>query len=94
VPDGVCDDEDAAAGIVALTVLEGGYLVETGKAAPEHTPDLAQLACTTSTSSPCSVTFVSTPGTRPWHPWDITGEGLVRVDDILAVVNHYFQDKP
>ncbi len=98
VPDGVCDDEDSAQGAITVTVASANYRVVETQAAPQHAAPPGKQTCD-ATVTRCSVTFINTPNTRPWHPWDITGvgglpDGLVRIDDILAVVTHYFQDKP
>jgi hypothetical protein len=96
-PDGVCNDDDPALGSVRVLLTGGDYRIIESQAAPEHTADPSKAVCASAAVGAietCELTFVNTPGTRPWHPWDITGEGQVRVDDILAVVNHYFDDKP
>ncbi len=99
VPDGICNDEDSAQGAIKVMVAAGGYRVVESKAAPQHTADASKPVCD-ATLTKCAVTFINTPNTRPWHPWDITGavgggaNGLVRIDDVLAVVLHYHQDKP
>ena len=101
--DGVCDDEDPALGSIRVSVVPGDYRVVLSYGAPEHTADGAKAVCTNFTpvgGDTCELTFTNVPKVRPWHPWDITGgpgntpDGVVRVQDILEVVNHYFDDKP
>jgi len=100
IPDGVCDDEDPTQGFISVTVTPGTYNVVESTAAPEHTLDPSKEVCVAPASLTCTVSFSSVPKVRPWHPWDITGgpgntpDGVVRVQDILDVVNHYFDDKP
>jgi hypothetical protein len=96
--DGVCEDENASDGAVVVTVLPGSYVVSESTTPPQHSPPIAAQLCDASAGA-CALTFVNTPYTRPWHPWDITGpngvpDGYVRIQDILVVVQHYFQDKP
>jgi hypothetical protein len=97
--DGVCEDEDAAEGGVAVSLSGASYRILESKGPPEHTSDSSKQICD-ATSASCSVTFVNSPTIRPWHPWDIVGDpdtggpdGLVRIPDILAVITHYFDDK-
>ena len=99
IPDGICNDENPLQGAVSLNLTAGSYRVVESTVAPQHIGEVTSKACDT-TSVSCTATFTNTPNTRPWHPWDITGapgggpNGLVRVDDILAVVQHYHDDKP
>jgi len=98
VPDGVCDDEDTAEGSVNVTVAGGDYRVVQTQAPPEHTSDASKKTCDT-TPGDCQLAFTNTPKTRPWFPWDLTGpggvlDGKVTVADILAVIQHYPQQKP
>jgi len=99
--DGVCQDENPADGAVVVTVLPGNYVISESKPPPQHSPPVAAQPCNAS-SGPCALTFINTPHTRPWHPWDLVGggtnglepDGFVRVNDILDIVQHYFDDKP
>lgn len=95
-PDGVCEDEDTALGFVKVSVDPSVYHVVINSVASNHAADASNFACNSGPT--CALTFTNTPKTRPWHPWDLTGtgampDGKVRIDDILAVIQHYFQDK-
>ena len=102
LPAGVCTDVDPAVGSIRVNVVPDDYHVVESKPPPNHTMDPAKYLCDASVSPKCEVTVIDTPLTRPWHPWDImnadTGmvgaDGLVRIDDIVAVVQNYFNDKP
>ena len=100
VPDAVCNDEDPAVGSIRVTVIPRDYHVVESKPPPNHTADATKHECDAIVGSKCDVTVVDAPIVRPWHPWDLTGapgggpDGLVRVADILAVVQHYHDDKP
>jgi hypothetical protein len=102
-PDAICGDDDPAPGSIVVSVDPGDYRVVVGQAAPEHTAVTPKSSCTYPTpvgGDTCELTFINTPKVRPWHPWDLTGgpggapDGVVRVADILAVIQHYFDDKP
>lgn len=95
--DGICNDEDPNQGVVKVTMSPGNYLITESTVAPQHTALTTQQGCNV---SGCQLTFLNTPSTRPWFPWDFLGgpnftpDGHVTVLDILAVVTHYNQVKP
>jgi hypothetical protein len=99
VPDAICNDEDSAQGEFKVSVSPGSYNVVESVAPPNHTLNATPQPCDAS-SGACSVEVVDAPVVRPWHPWDIVGgpggvpDGIVSVADILAVVQHYQQNKP
>jgi Tol biopolymer transport system component len=98
-PDDTCSDDSATKGTVQLTVAGWDYRIVQSQAAPLHTAITTMQNCNASTG-PCAATFVNAPTIRPWHPWDLTGgpggvpDGVVRVNDILAVITHFFDDEP
>jgi hypothetical protein len=94
VPDGVCSDDNPLEGALLVPVVNGGYFVVQSGTPPNHSGDPANLACAAATAGKCSLEFTNTPNTRPWHPWDINNDGVVRIPDISAVISHYGQDKP
>ncbi len=104
VPAGVCSDSDPAPGSVRLLLTLGDYRIVESQPAPQHAADPSIEVCSDVPvgGEECSPTFTNTPTTRPWHPWDLVGgppgglgpDGFVRVNDILAVIGHYFDDKP
>jgi hypothetical protein len=97
LPDGVCSDDDPVLGSIRIPVAPGDYHVVERQAAPRHTDATGKQTCTVPTAiagGKCSLTFFNQPSTRPWHPWDINNDGVVRVADIVAVVQHYGLDKP
>jgi Tol biopolymer transport system component len=89
-PDGTCEDEDPALGTIRVTLAFGVYEVEQQSVAPNHTLSGTTLTCIAG----CNLTAFNAPNTRPWHPWDINNDGVVRVPDISAVVQNYGNDKP
>ena len=91
--DGVCDDEDPADGSIQVTVSAGTYNVSESKAPPEHTPDASLLSCEAATTK-CLLTFVNTPNTKPWFPWDTDNDGQVGFGDFLLLLVHYNETKP
>lgn len=88
-----CEDIDPAPGSIWVSVASGQYSVNESQAPVNHNLATGKQPCDNKLGK-CELTFENTSKTMPWHPWDITGEGQVRVDDILAVVNNYFNDKP
>jgi hypothetical protein len=94
----VCSDVDPALGSIRVNIIPADYHIEESKPPPNHTLDTAKYDCN-ATAVKCDITVIDRPIVRPWYPWDLTGssgipDGLVRVNDILDVVHHFFQDKP
>jgi hypothetical protein len=92
-PDGVCDDEDPVAGSVKLLLTPGDYRIFESQVAPEHTAVTPKQACTfpaPSGGETCELTFLNTPATDPWYPWDVDGNGVVDLfNDIFGVAAHF-----
>ncbi|MEX2158104.1 MAG: hypothetical protein WEB04_01740 [Dehalococcoidia bacterium] len=88
-PDGVCNDDDPAAGSVKLLLTAGDYRVVESQAAPEHTAVTPKQVCTYPAplaGEECALTFLNTPNTDPWYPWDVNGDGTVDLfNDIFDV---------
>jgi hypothetical protein len=97
--DNLCLDEEPGLGTIRVAVLSGQYDV-TAASAAGHALDGHLKFCDPPDGEDVKCTFTHTPNMRPWQPWDITGttsstpDGLVRIGDILAVIQHYFDDKP
>ncbi len=95
VPDSVCDDENAALGAVRVTLAVGTYHVQESKVPYGHTGDPSKELCTAVAGGKCGLTFVNTPITRPWFPWDVDGDGVVTLfQDIFEVASRFDQSKP
>ena len=91
--DGICDDEDPADGQVSVTVVAGSYYVDEVKPPFNHTGDPSTFGCV-NTGADCALSFTNTPGTMPWYPWDVDGNGLVDLlNDIFAVAFHFGCEK-
>jgi hypothetical protein len=98
--DNICNDEDSDEGVILITLddLPGDLTTVQSQGPPNH--QSAILDYETCAATTCKHTYYYEPTIRPWHPWDLTGttssvpDGLVRIGDILAVIQHYFDDKP
>ena len=93
VPDGVCEDEDPAQGLIRVTVTAGDYRVVISKPPVNHITDPSKLVCDAVGGGKCELTFVNAPNTKPWFPWDVDGDGAVVAIDIGAVVAHFGEVK-
>jgi hypothetical protein len=93
IPDGVCNDEDSADGSVRVVVNGAGHRVVQSQPAPEHTGDASKYSCSTpigGEGAVCELTFLNTPKTDPWYPWDVDGNGVVDLfNDIFGVAAHF-----
>jgi hypothetical protein len=92
-PAGVCGDDDPAAGLVKLLLAAGDYRIVQSQLAPEHTAASPKQVCTYPAplaGEECELTFLNTPATDPWYPWDIDGNGVVDLFiDIFGVAAHF-----
>ena len=61
VPDGVCEDEDPAAGSMQVTVDAGTYSVIETKAPPDYNPKAGKLPCTVPGGGKCQLTVSNQP---------------------------------
>jgi hypothetical protein len=89
LPGGICGDDDPAPGSVQLLLVPGDYRIVETQVPPEHTAATGVQVCTIPVPSggeECAPTFVNTPTTKPWFPWDVNGDGTVDLfNDIFGV---------
>ena len=89
VPDGVCEDENAAEGLIDVLVEPGFYSVTEIKTPANHNLTFDLKRDCDASGVRCFTSFLHQPKTSPWFPWDVNGDGSVGLLDFLQLLQHF-----